>query len=44
MRREALELGMMSVALGLPTKYGLCKQSFSPQRNQTLWVEVLRVQ
>ena len=44
MRREALELGVMPVSLGLAAQHGLCKQGLSPQRYQTLWVEILRMQ
>jgi hypothetical protein len=40
---KALQLRMMAIASGLSGQYFLRKQSFTPQRNQPLGIEVSRV-
>lgn len=42
-RAEALELRMMPVAPGAALKNGLGEQGFTPERHQTLGVQVARV-
>jgi len=43
MRSEALQLRMVTIASCLPTQYRPCQQCFAPQRNQTLRIEVPRM-
>src|SRR4051812_8378230 len=43
-RREARELRMMPIASRLATQYGAREQRLSPERNEPLAVEVLRVE
>jgi len=41
---KALELRVISIAVTVPTQHSSSQQSLPPQRNEPLWIKVLRMQ